>query len=182
MKQKVLIVSVIIIILVGLISIFLFKTRGNSKIQVNTELKRETIVLQDGYSFTVNIPSGYLLIPGLGDYINYVVNEDDKRIIGFQKSNQGGESSPMGSVIVDGVPFIIDYRKNIGCPSDMYPTKIKTGGGNINTYMLFGIYTWCEDDKETESEIYEQIVGSIKFNNQLKDVLLGFKYAPLLKK
>lgn len=141
----------------------------------------EAIILQDGYSFDITLPNGYQYKKGRqGDHLGYVSDKSGEIFVRFLVSSGGGELSPKGSTIIDGVPFTIDYRENIGCNADIYPTNAKYPGGN---YLYFQIMAkGCKDDKEWLESIpnknMEQLLQSIKFNLKLKELLLGKTSAP----
>jgi hypothetical protein len=145
-------------------------------ITTNKTPKIERIVLQEGYYFDATIPEGYSLKEGSGDYAKYVVDAEGKEVIGFQKSWGGGEMSKTYPVTIDNVPLVIMYRKEIGCPADIFSEK-----ANNPQKMSFGIMTGCKDEKETQLPVYKAVIESIVFGPELRDVLLGSKPAPSIQ-
>lgn len=143
---------------------------------VNKVPKTERIVLQAGYYFDVTIPEDYSLKEGVGDYANYVVDADGKELIGFAKSSGGGELSKTYPIIINSVPLVVMYRKDVGCPADIFSKEY-----SVPLKMSFGIMTWCTDEKETQLPVYKQIIESIIFGPKLRDVLLGKEPVPSLQ-
>ncbi len=135
--------------------------------------KIQRIVLKEGYYFDVTIPEGYSLRAGVGDYVNYIVDNEGEELIGFQKSSGGGELSRTNPITIDGVPLVIMYRNDIGCPANIFSEKASNP-----QKMYFGIMTWCKDEKDTQLPVYKQVIESIVFGSELKEVLLGNKLAP----
>jgi len=136
-----------------------------------------TVSIQDGYFFTVNVPSKYTLVTQ-GDYIRYIEDAEGNQLIGFSALFSGGERSPQGEIVLNGVSFEIDYRRDIGCPVVMYPSYIKLG---TPKHLWFEIYTWCKDEREIQDSIYQQIIKSITFSPDLRSVLRGYKSPPILR-
>lgn len=143
---------------------------------INTQ-KTERIILQEDYYFDITIPKGYSLKEGFGDYAKYIVDSDGKKLIGFLKSSGGGElSSRRSPITIDGVPLVIMYRKDIGCPLDIFSEKAE-----IFQKMYFGIVTWCKDEKDTQLPVYKQVIESVIFGPKLRQILLGNSPAPSLQ-
>lgn len=138
-----------------------------------------TVIIQDYYFFKVTIPSEYKLIKGKGDYIRYITNRSGEKIIGFYISSGLGEGRRTGQIVIDGVPFTVmyTYRGIISCPVDLYATNAQFKRG----HLYFGIITWCKDAHEEQDDVYERVIRSIRFSEDLRAVLLGKLPPPMLR-
>lgn len=139
---------------------------------------KERITLQPGYYLDVQIPEGYLLKNGAGDYAKYITDAKGKDLIGFQRSSPGGELGRLYPMGINNVPLVIMYRSDPGCPANIFSEKTKF---NPET-LYFGINTWCKDEKNEQDPVYHQVIESIVFNPKLKEVLLGNSPPPPLSK
>ena len=79
-----------------------------------------------------------------------------------------GESSPKGSMVIDGVPFTIDYFKEVQCLTDIGAANWVPG-----TEPLFNIHLNCNNATEQQLSEYTKILQDIRFSPQLKTVLMG---------
>lgn len=158
---------VAILIVIGIVGVVLAGVFYLKQTVISTP-KTETIVIKEDYSFVLTLPGGYQIKQGVGDYHSYIAHKNGKEIIGFGVSSAGGEKTPLGSVVIDGVPFTIDYRANIGCGVALYPKNLKFSPDSLYLHLN----TWCVD-LGVKDDMYKQIIESIRFNPKLKDFLLG---------
>lgn len=144
-----------------------------------TNMTTRTVIIHDAYYFQVSLPHGYALKEGDGSYIRYVTNTRGKNIVGFYISSFGGERYAMGRTHIDNVPFTVDYtyRGVISCPADLYATDAQF----TTDHLYFGIVTWCKDPEDAQNGVYERIITSIKFSEDLRAVLLGNTPPPMLR-
>ncbi|HUV47306.1 MAG TPA: hypothetical protein VMW29_04175 [Candidatus Bathyarchaeia archaeon] len=158
------------LLLILLLTTAIYFKNNLVKNNISKEENKQTVVIQDDYSFELVIPSGYSLKNKReGDYVAYILDSKEEKIIGFSISSPGGELTPKGEITIDDVPFKIDYRSTIGCPAYIYPSKQPfTAEG-----LYFQIRTWCPDKEKSDNIIYDQIIKSLKFSQNLKNLLLG---------
>lgn len=179
-KGRFLPVIVVLILTLVACGVYYLRIQSNNPINpegsVNQINRVQRINLQEGYYFDVTIPEGYTLKPGMGDYANFIADADGKELIGFQKSSGGGELSMTSPIIIDNVPLVIMYRKDIGCPADIFSEK-----AHNPQKMYFGILTWCQDERAIQLPVYKQVIDSIVFGDKLRDVILGNSPAPSIQ-
>lgn len=155
-----------------------FKFLDQTKIDETSNWKTEQVNISRNYSFNLSVPSGYyfnISIPSdytikVGPQVKdtlRIYDGQEKQVISIY-NYAGGESSPAGKITIDGVPFTLDYYKEIKCLSDIYPTNWKPG-----TQFLLSIHVDCDSATSEQTQIYEKIIKSMQFNPALKKKLLG---------
>lgn len=139
------------------------------------DFKSEHVVISGKYSFDVQIPDNYSIkkyndFESLAKDAAMIFDENDIAVLDISTATFG-ESSPVGSIIIDDVPFIINYFKDVGCLADINPTNWLPG-----TKPYFNIHVFCDKTgKATDKQLqtYKQIIQSMTFSPALKNVLLG---------
>ncbi len=149
---------------------------------LDKDISTERIVIKDDYWFEFNIPRGYRLDRNkIGSYLGYIVDEKGNKLLGFGFNSAGGELSPKGKTIIDGVPFTIEYDTEVSCSVAVYPTNLKFSLDRL----YFFVSTWCKPGEEgkniSNKSLYTDVISSIKFSDKLKDILFGKTQPPLLK-
>lgn len=134
--------------------------------------KIEHVLISGEYSFDIQIPNTYSMKKNENDNsltkdAAYIYDDYNKEVLFFY-TYAAGERTPIGNIPIDGVPFTINYFKDIQCLADLDATNWIPG-----TKPLFGIHVRCDKASQKQLDQYKTIIQSIKFSPALKDVLMG---------
>lgn len=144
---------------------------------------KRTVTLLKGFSFDVSLPPWFQLVKKRnGDFLWYIGGGNGPDLMEFADQSTGGEDKLVGQTVIDGVPFHITYRNEVGCNADLFPVLQKYKPETLYFYIQLARCDVHEDGTPTEME--KNMVGilhDIKFNPALKDVLLGKTPAPRLE-
>ena len=118
--------------------------------------------------FNISVPSTYSIeVDSKAADTLRIYDEQKEQVLSIY-NYAGGERSPKGSIVIDGVPFTLDYYNEIKCLSDISPTNWQPG-----TPSLLTIHVDCNEATSEQLKTYTMIIKNMKFNPTLKKTLLG---------